>query len=447
MNGCFNENMTGTDSFAPGGEQVQICEAVKYDGGNHAIFGEAGTGKTSLIRLLVGELRRMGRNVVCVAPTGIAAMNLGVEGAMTIHRAFQLPDDMVENASVHPNASWLCSLDVLLIDEISMVRSDVFATVDRLLKQARCSQQPFGGVQVIVVGDFMQMPPFTTSRELDEYILGKYGSLYSFNTKAWAAAMFTVHKLTSGYRQAADQRFQQYLHGIHSSSLANCELARLNDNLIANGMPDMETPECQLTWLKEDALQINRQQLDKIPGEPLVFTAAIEGNFPPNEFPVDSTLQLKPGEKVLLASNGYDNGSLLYANGDFGTFLQACGDRLLVRLERNGEEVAVTRQTWTHYDYQVTADNQCCSICTGRFTQFPVLHGYAVTINRSQGMTLSGSLNIELPFGKRLPSGVIYTALSRAQSLGQLSCNRMIEKRDLLPPQEIGEFMEHNQLW
>ena len=107
--------------------------------------------------------------------------------------------------------------------------------------------------------------------------------------------------------------------------------------------------------------------------------------------------------------------------------MQACGDKLLVRLERNGQVVAVTRQTWTHYDYQVTADNQCRSNCTGRFTQFPVLHGYAVTINRSQGMTLSGRLHIELPFGKRLPSGLIYTALSRAQSLGQLSCNRMTE--------------------
>ena len=437
--------MRGPSPFVPSEEQMRICGAVMA-GGNHAIFGEAGTGKTSLVRILVDELRGSGRTVVCVAPTGIAAQNLGIEGAMTIHRAFRLPDEMVEDAFANPTAPWLASLDVLVIDEISMVRSDVFSVMYGLLKRARGSQRPFGGVQVVVVGDFFQISPFSCNRELDNHIMGSYGSLYCFGTQAWSDAGFTVHKLVSGHRQAADPRFQHFLHGIHSNSMADCELARLNDKKIVNGLPDKGTPECQLTWLKEDALQINRRHLESIQGEPALFEAMIEGEFPPSEYPVDEHLQLKQGERVLLAANGYENSRLLYANGDFATFLGMRGDALLVRLERDGQEATVTKKTWYHNDYRKDGDQFRCA-CTGCFRQFPVLHGYAITINRSQGLTLSGShINIRLPFDRRIPSGVVYTAFSRAQSLGQLSCNRMIEREDLQPPPEVGEFMERYHL-
>ena len=151
---------------------------------------------------------------------------------------------------------------------------------------------------------------------------------------------------------------------------------------------------------------------------------------------------MKEGERILLTANCYERGKPYYVNGDFGTFVMPFGNELLVRLERNGCEVRVRLNTWFHYDYRFNMDGQVEGIKTGTYTQYPVLPGYAVTITRTQGMTLSGGLHIELPFDRRLPSGVVYTALSRARSLNQLSCNRMIEPEDLHPPEEVMRFMD-----
>ena len=150
------------------------------------------------------------------------------------------------------------------------------------------------------------------------------------------------------------------------------------------------------------------------------------------------------GEKVLLTANCYENGRLVFANGDFGTFLDIGCDGLHVWLEKDGRDVSVALRTWYHYEYEMVADGLSC-MATGSFTQYPVLPGYAVTINRSQGMTLTGRIRIELPFTP-LPPGVIYTALSRGRSLDQLSCNRMIEFGDLLPSNEVWDFMSMHYL-
>ena len=444
MDGMFTLNAFGKESFVPSEEQMLICEAVKR-GGNHVIWGEAGTGKTSLIRFLVDELRGMGRQVLCVAPTGIAAQNLNIAGAMTIHRAFQLPAEMSEAALEAPPAPWLCHFNTLVIDEIGMVRSDVFATMDRLLQNARSNCVSFGGVQVIAVGDIMQLPPFAPSRELEKYLTDQYGSLHCFNTSAWNRAGLVPHRLTAVYRQAGDREFFQLLHTIHSGDIARCEVARLGDSLVVNGMPGRGEPECHLTYLKEDANRFNQTMLDNLPGLPLMFRGKIDGYFPSNELPVEETLKLKMGCKVLLVANGYENGRLLYANGDFGTFLRECDGRLLVRLERTGQEIEVAKNTWPRYAYQGDGIS-CIPYITGTFEQFPVLLGYAITVNRSQGMTLPGHINIEVPFDRTMPPGVLYTALSRARSLEQLSCSRMIAPEDLKPSPEVREFMERYRL-
>ncbi len=443
MNGDSNSMTVG---FVPSDEQLWIRNAVMA-GGNHAIFGEAGTGKTSLIRFLVNELRAMGRNVTCVAPTGIAARNLGLAGAMTIHRAFHLPDGMVEGAMVPQDATWMRCLGTQVIDEISMVRSDVFSTIDRLLREGRRNQLPFGGVQVIVVGDCMQMPPFTTDVEHHKYLISRYGSLFCFHTRTWLDARFAVHRLNAVYRQNEDSFFLRCLHGIHSNSIADCELARLNDRLLVNGIPGVMEPECQLAWLRETAMAINVQWIDSLPGKAMRFVGTVEGYYPHDEYEDQLVLDLKPGERVLLTANGYGGGGLLYANGDFGTFLGVVNDSLIVHLERADMDVPIERNTWEHYEYQMTGDDECDCVCTGTFTQFPVLPGYAVTINRSQGMTLTGRLHIELPESKALLAGVVYTALSRAKTLAQLSCNRMIGRMDLQPQPEVAAFMKHHQLW
>ena len=147
---------------------------------------------------------------------------------------------------------------------------------------------------------------------------------------------------------------------------------------------------------------------------------------------------------MLLTANCYENGRLVFANGDFGTFLDIGCDGLHVWLEKDGRDVSVALRTWYHYEYEMVADGLSC-MATGSFTQYPVLPGYAVTINRSQGMTLTGRIRIELPFTP-LPPGVIYTALSRGRSLDQLSCNRMIEFGDLLPSNEVWDFMSMHYL-
>ncbi len=273
MNGINNLNTVNQGSCELSDEQRRICESVR-NGGNHAIFGEAGTGKTSLIRILVNELKSVGRRVLCVAPTGIATRNLCIEDSMTIHRAFQLPE-VISDESALPNPIWIAGIDTLIIDEISMVRSDVFTAIDRILKKIRLNNLPFGGVQIIVVGDPVQMPPFTTNQTFYGYIINKYGSLYSFHTQAWTEANFSVHKLTECYRQVNDPFFYQCLQEIHSCNIPNCDLSTLNDRLIANGIPDKGEPECQLTLSKDDAFQFNHRILDSLPGEPMTFEARI----------------------------------------------------------------------------------------------------------------------------------------------------------------------------
>ena len=439
MNGIINANVTSIANFVPSQEQMQICEDIKR-GGNHAVFGEAGTGKTMLIRLVVKELSAMGRRVMCVAPTGIATLNLGIEGAMTIHRAFCLSDGKADDA-VAAHCWSDIFFDTLIMDEISMVRSDIFATVDTLLRQRGNPRAAFGGVQLVVVGDFMQMPPFASDRVLESGIVGEHGSLYSFSTKAWADADFKIHKLDIVYRQQGHDDLQKYLHAIHSNSIARCELATLNDCLIANGIPGQNTPRCQLTWLKEDSRRINRECTEKCLPE-WRADASVKGDYPESEFPVDRDLSLKADQKVLLVANHYVRGRPYYVNGDLGTFLTSIGNDLLVHLERNGRDVLVSRNTWYHYDYRINKDGRIEGIKTGTYTQYPVLPGYAVTITRTQGMTLSGGVHIELPFDRRLPSGVVYTALSRERSLEQLSCNRMIEPEDLCPSEEVMRFMD-----
>ncbi len=454
MNGLYNTmnvnnfNLTESDMFIPSPEQRQICDEVKK-GGNHAIFGEAGTGKTALIRLIVNELKAMGKRVLCIAPTGIATQNLSIPGAMTIHRAFHLPDSKVEDA-VTPYVKYNIFFDTLIIDEISMVRSDVFTTVDRLLRNGGNPLLPFGGVQLIVVGDFMQMPPFAENATLGEYIYRTFGTLFCFHTDSWFQTDFIIHKLSIGYRQAEDSKFFQYLHAIHSNSISQCELAHLNDTLLVNGMPSDDMPDCQLTLTKEDARGINQSWLYGLSGELKSFSAIVEGYYPEDEFPVDAVMTLKTGEKVLLTTNCYEKGRLVFANGDFGTFLDAGCNGLHVRLEKDGRDVWVSQNTWYHYEYEMV-NNWLSSIAKGCFIQYPVLPGYAVTVNRAQGMTLTGRIHIKLPlnllYQNPLPSGVAYTALSRAKSLSQLSCNRMFEQRDFQPPCEVMTFMNRYQLW
>ena len=410
-------------------------------GGNHAIFVESnGQEEYCRANYLESILIRFGRKVIHVAHRTYTGQYYEEEDCelLSIYSAFNLMDDKVNNR--------LKYFDVLLIDEIFMVRSDEFAAIDMKMKQARNNNAPFGGVQVIVMGDIMQLPPCPVDSALESAIIGTHGSLYCFATKAWADAKFNVHKVDGIRNRFCDDWLTECLHAIHSKSITKSELTTINDRLISNG--EKNAQKCQLTWYEEEARSINQQMENNIEDSQLILKSTATGycisDFPVEDYPVDYNMILRENERIILVSMG--NG---YVSGVLGTFIMpGVNNDLIVCLDRSHLEVNVPLTSWEHLVVEYDESMNYIYHPVSRYIQYPVLPGYAVTVERARGMfSLIGSFHIELPSNKRTPPGFIYAALSCADTLDELSCNRRIELDELRPPEEVVKFMDSNQLW
>ncbi|MBR6056757.1 MAG: AAA family ATPase [Victivallales bacterium] len=461
----LNETMTTTGDPNPSEEQLRICKEV-VKGGNHAIFGETGIGKTRLIRLIVEELKGMGKKVLCVAPNWTATLNMGIKEALPIHLVFHLPEESKIRA-LRPDLfgdsieyverivpSWEKGdlfmpviPDTLIIDEISMCRSDIFAVIDRIMRIVKKTDMPFGGIQLIVVGNPMKIVALMSVENDCYYIKSKYGSHYCFDTQTWNETYFKIHKLTTVYRQSQDPQLNKYLHAMHSLSITDRELAELNNMIVSKSIPEFSYSYfCRLLWLKVRAIVTNTCIKSQLIKTSQLFESTIIGDFPLYDFPVNYRLNLDIGERVLLTANYHDGAKTVYERGDLGTFVNKSNEKPMVLLDRNNELVEVSAKTWEHYDYLVTDDNQSHCKCTGWFTQYPILPGYAIAVEQAQGMILSGRLQLDLPLCPVIPFGLIYTALSCVQFLECISCNRVIKRRDLQPPKDICDFMTKHDL-
>lgn len=392
---------------------------------NLFITGRAGTGKTTLTREL---LKRLGPNGAVLAPTGVAAMHAG---GQTLHAFFRLPPRLIEPGDVKRlrNARAVKALETLVIDEISMVRSDMMWAIDASLRLHRESAQPFGGVQVIAVGDLAQLPPVVRGEEA-AYLDMAHGGPFFFHTPSFRDARFQMAELGEVFRQA-DPDFIAILNGLRDGSLTRDQGALLNTRVTGRSGLEASETHVVLTPTNQAAWRINSARLAALPGEAKSFSGVVEGTFEDKAMPTEDPLTLKPGARVMMIRN--DPGGR-WVNGSLGVVegFSAQGVRVTV----DGETHTVEPAKWERHRYGFDAGkNELKKETVGAFTQYPLRLAWAMTIHKAQGLTLD-RVYLDLP-GRMFAHGQVYVALSRARSLEGLELSRGLRPSDIIVDERV----------
>ena len=412
-------------------EQQNALELMK-SGQNVFLRGDAGTGKTVVInRFIDSDPDR----IVSLAPTGLAASNLK-HGGMTIHRFLgTLSQDWAQ--APEKVREYLRSLRSLMIEEISMVRSDLFSRLDQDLRIYTGRNQPFGGIPLIVVGDFYQLPPVAKSKPEQEFLKKNMNGIFAFNAPAWKSAEFQNAELKIPHRQT-DQEFLRLLRTVRSGSDELEEQLRQLDSRVRQEPPPLSRFLC---CCRQQANDINTAHVDRLLTPGGHYTGKCSGCYPESEWPAPVQLKVKAGMLALLTANDPEGS---YVNGDIGEVLVCWDNSIWIQLLR-GPGIAVYRHTWFNYDFHIVAQpdgsSKLESHVIGRFTQFPVLPAYAMPIHKAQGQTLD---QVHLELGKQpcFASGKLYTALSRVRNLEDLTLDRPLEVADVIVDEQVKRFYE-----
>jgi ATP-dependent DNA helicase PIF1 len=434
----------GSEPGAPADREIILTDEFRralelLAGGRHLFLtGKAGTGKSTLIRMFMAKTDR---NVVVVAPTGIAALN--VDG-YTIHRLFGFRPTTalhdVRGGDYRPGrfAKTLASLDTLIVDEASMVRSDVFDMLAAALERfGPAPGQPFGGVQIVLVGDLYQLPPVVTEGEAD-FFSTTYETPYFFSATSFRRDDFPTVALTTVFRQLGDDRMTAILNEIREGVL----LGHAQEQLNARTDPDFVPPEDEfwLTLAPTNRLVSgrNRQQLERLPGDEVIHRARVSGDLSLFDAPVDNELRFKAGAQIMMLNN--DQGGR-WVNGTIGRVLDVEKERsgLVVAVEfPDGECAEVTPFTWEATRPTVVGGALRREV-VGTFTQLPFKLAWAITIHKSQGQTLE-RLIVDLT-GGMFSTGQLYVALSRCTSMNGLVLKRPVLPKDLKTDRRIARFL------
>jgi ATP-dependent DNA helicase PIF1 len=406
--------MTKSDVYAP-----LIADIA---GGRRNVFltGRAGTGKTTLVRQLILEERE---KTVVLAPTGLAAVNVG---GQTIHSFFNFPPRLLDIADAKKlRAQRLVrSIETMVIDEISMVRSDMLQAIDNSLRLNRGDKRPFGGVRLILSGDMHQLPPVVEA-DVEPILQQAYGGVWFFRAPVFQAANFRIAALKRIFRQE-DEVFIRILNSIRNGRISHEDEAILHSRVSDRTPAQASTTHVVLTPNNAAAWRINQMRLAELPGEAKGYSAQLEGNFEPKAFPTEEVLELKPGARVMMIRN---DPSGRWVNGSIGKVV-ALGETDCF-VEINKETHRVAQQAWEkfRYEFDSTANSVSRSV-VGSFKQLPLRLAYAVTIHKSQGMTLD-RVHIDFDNGM-FAHGQAYVAFSRCRSLEGLELSRPLRPRDII---------------
>ena len=412
-------------------EQQNALELMK-SGQNVFLRGDAGTGKTVVInRFIDSDPDR----IVSLAPTGLAASNLKNEG-MTIHRFLgALSRDWAQDPE--RVREYLRSLRSLIIEEISMVRSDLFSRLDHDLRIYTGRDQPFGGIPLAVVGDFYQLPPVVKSEAEQEFLEKNMNGIFAFHAPAWKSAEFQNAELKTPHRQT-DQEFLNLLRAVRIGADGLEEQLRRLDSRIQRQPPPLSRSLC---CYRRQADWINYLHVERLLTPGGYYTGKCSGCYPESEWPAPMHLNVKSGMLALLTANDPEG---WYANGDVGEVLACWDNSIWIRLLR-GPGIEVYRHTWFNYDYHIVTQpdgsSKLDSRIVGCFTQFPVLPAYAMTIHKAQGQTLD-QVHLELGTRPCFASGQLYTALSRVHSLEDLTLSRPLQVADVVVDEQVQRFYE-----
>ena len=415
-------------------------------GKNCFLTGEAGTGKSTVVREF---LKLTDKNAVVVAPTGVAAINVN---GVTIHSFFQFPCTILKAGELEgirsPKRKELIrNTDVVIIDEISMVRSDLFSAIDTRLRYLGDSNKPFGGKQIIATGDFFQLPPFAVTDPENTYLKMIYNGMFAFQTHAWASADFQNLFLTTVHRQSTDPTFAKMLANIRKNDMtANINLPNCDEGMSAlealNTAAARQTAHDTLAicTTKNDAYNINISRAAEIDTPTHRFAAKVSGDFKHALYPTTELLELKVGERVMTLANKYDGEQLVYCNGDMGTIVEIADESVTVQFDK-GISAEIKPFVWSNFEYELVKENGKTRITQkeiGRFSQIPLRLAYATTIHKSQGLSLDAA-TVVLGNGCFAP-GQLYTALSRVRTFEGLTLDREIKENDLFFAPEVVEF-------
>lgn len=435
-------NSVATSQSQDNAELRQAWEFVEHTGTSIFLTGKAGTGKTTFLKTVK---EHSSKRMIVVAPTGVAAINAG---GVTIHSFFQLPfTPYIPGATIRDRFDFskakrriIASLDMVVIDEISMVRADLLDAIDSVLRRYRDATQPFGGVQLLMIGDLQQLTPVVTPQ--DEEVLGRYyDTPYFFGSKALRQVNYVTIQLTHVYRQQ-DAAFINILNHIRDGHPTADDLDRLNARCNSTFIPKPEDGYIRLTTHNRMADSYNENELLKLRGPRYSFKATVDGDFPAANYPADETLYLKQGAQVMFIKND-SSGKHQYYNGRIGHIVAIDEKSIAVLCPGDKDAIKVEPDEWENTKYSINAETKTIEPkVAGTFKQYPLRLAWAITIHKSQGLTFEHAI---IDAGFSFASGQVYVALSRCKSLDGLVLASRIGQSSIINDQRVTDYISHQQ--
>jgi ATP-dependent DNA helicase PIF1 len=396
------------------------------------ITGNAGTGKSTLLQYFK---EKTAKKIVVLAPTGVAAINVC---GSTIHSFFRFPPRLVTADAVRRvrgKEALFAALETVVIDEVSMVRADVMDAIDHSLRLNRKRpREPFGGVQVILIGDLYQLPPIV-DRELQDYFIDMYKSPFFFDARVFTAAPFEVIELKEVFRQR-DPGFIELLNKVRNNQVRPADLQRLNQRCTPAAPSSPGQLAITLTSTNGLASTINLERLDALRAKARLFDAEVTGNFDEQSCPTDRRLTLKPGAQVMMVKNDPNK---RWVNGSLGVVHALADDEITVAF--GGAVCSVEPSAWNKIEYEYDkADGRIEPKVTGTFRQYPIKLAWAITVHKSQGKTFDRVI-IDLGHGA-FAHGQTYVALSRCRSFDGICLKSPIKRSDIILDGTVSRFHE-----
>ena len=426
-------------------ELALAWQFIENTGTHLFLTGKAGTGKTTFLRKLK---RESPKRMVVIAPTGIAAINAG---GVTIHSFFQIPfAPYVPESSFSTNGqatyrfrfgkekiNIIRSMDLLVIDEISMVRADLLDAVDEMLRRYRDRHKPFGGVQLLMIGDLQQLAPVV--KDEDWQMLKKYyDTPYFFSSRALKQTEYCTIELKTVYRQS-DGAFLDLLNRIRENHCDPQVLEALNRRYLPDFQPRKEEGYIRLVTHNYQAQRINNYELEQLPGRSYAFRATIDGKFPEYSYPTDELLELKKGAQVMFVKND-SSGEHRYYNGMIGEVTDLSADSIEVRAKDSTAAFLLQEEEWANAKYVLDEESkEIVEDIEGTFRQFPLKLAWAITIHKSQGLTFERAI---IDASSSFAHGQTYVALSRCKTLEGLVLSAPLSAKAVISDRAVDRFTE-----
>lgn len=403
------------------------------------LTGKAGTGKTTFLREVV---RYTKKKCIVLAPTGIAAVNAG---AMTIHSFFQFGLGPFVQGVIEPKSDFRINksklelirhLQLLIIDEVSMVRADLMDHIDVELRRIRRNSKPFGGVQLLMIGDLQQLPPIAHGGE-DELLRQYYKTLYFFSSAALKSMKYSCIELKNVYRQT-DRHFIGILNHARDCTLTSQDISDLNARYVPGFSPKPEDGYIRLMTHNRQVDYVNETELEKLDSKPYTFVAAVTGTFPEESYPTANSLTLKKGAQVMFIKNDPER---RFINGTLGDVKSIDKNSIAVRLAESGTVIDVEPMEWQNIRYQFDEESkEISSKQIGRFKQYPLKAAWAITVHKSQGLTFDKAIiDVHAAFSP----GQAYVALSRCRTLDGLVLSSPVSASVFMRDNAVDAYMNY----